>query len=870
MMKKRPPSFRRFLLIMVFLLEGLSLAVVIGFLFAMLDQSMKKEQVSHINVNQAELRLHLSDRLNYVRSRVEDIQSNNNIKIALLLDMHGKIAEKMETLYPRSMGSTFYVSSTKGDYFPPPADHHVFLNDINLHSLQKDDAIQRTPSPYTFVYTTAIKQQNRIKGYVVGIYDLTADPYFSNQMGVYKGLPLVYKLNSSLADLNSHRPLGVSSHRIIEELTQKQYGRLSEKDLTLLTTLKDFPSLFLIIDNKEYRQERWSMVVKLVLLCLPLLLLTFSVSFLILKRITSELDSLAKNALYIAQTDGHSNLDTANVRHTEFLYFIQAFNRIMAKVRRRTNDLENANKKLQTQYEERRQMAAALLESESQLRSLQNNIPIGLFRRSFNGSMVFANPKLVSIFGYDSENELVQIPVRDLYHDPMQYDFIMDQFKSNEVQNLELRFKRKDGRPIWGAVHLKRTSDPKSGDVFINGAILDITDQKKIEEEKNKLEAQLRQARKMEAIGTLAGGIAHDFNNILFAIIGYCELALDESDTSPLLQDNIQQAMAGARRASKLVNQILTFARQTEIEKRPLNLTAIIRESLKLMRATLPTSIEFRTNLHNDLKILADPTQIHQVVVNLFTNAGHAMLNDGGVLTIALTKTDIDGADPLLEIGLKPGPHVLLQVKDTGHGMSTETMERIFDPYYTTKSQGEGSGMGLSVVQGIVRGLKGTITVKSGIGKGSTFNVYIPALDSQDSVFHQEEPPVVGGRERILVVDDELPLTRLMTKMLSNMGYLVTTHNNPVEALAQFRHAPEKFDMVISDVTMPQMAGPEMAREMLKIRPGLPLLLCTGYSESISEKVAANIGVRALVHKPLVRHELCSAIRSVLDKKSAA
>ena len=478
---------------------------------------------------------------------------------------------------------------------------------------------------------------------------------------------------------------------------------------------------------------------------------------------------------------------------------------------------------------------------------------------------------MVSIFGYASEEEMMSVPIRRYYLDPDQYDHLMAKFEAGgTTQSHELCFKRKDGTPVWGAIHLKRTKDLKTGEDYIDGAFIDITDRKKIEDDKRNLEAQLRQAHKMEALGTLAGGIAHDFNNILFAIIGFCELALEDTRRNTAQEENLLQAITGARRAAELVGQILTFARQSGIEKHPLNLTAIVKESLKLLRATLPKSIDIRTELNGQQTVLADPTQMHQIIVNLCTNAFHAMRDDGGVLTVGLTKIEMGAGKEHYVAGLKPGPYAWLKVEDTGHGMSAETLERIFDPYYTTKAQGDGTGMGLSVVQGIVNGLKGAIHVDSDVGKGSRFNIYLPALDKMDSDRRPDTASIVGGREHILFVDDELLLTNMVSQMLSNMGYHVTTCNNPADALALFRHGPEKFDLIISDVTMPEMGGHEMVEEMMKIRPDLPVLLCTGYSENITEKIASNIGVRALMHKPLVRHELSSTIRDILDDRSAA
>jgi PAS domain S-box-containing protein len=870
-MMKKPPSFKRFLLTMVFLLEGLSLAVVIGFLFAMLDQSMQQEQAGQVNVQQGELRLHLTNRLNYTYSRVEEIRSNNNIKIALLLGMHSKIAENVQSFYPQTMGSTFYIRSVDGRIYPQPGHRHRFLKDFQLQALQPEEVTQKAVNSHTFVYLIPIIQQDRVKGHAVGVYDLSTDPSCEKLLASFSDLSLVYKHKGHLTDLFTHRPLSMGSDWIADELNRDQHWHVSDERNARLAGIEEFPSLYLLVDDKQYRQRRGAMVTKLVLLCIPLWVLTFTVSFLILKSVTNALDALAKNAHHIAETDGRLNLDTTKVRHAEFLSFTQAFNKVLSTVRQRTSDLKNANDNLQKQIEERRQMAEALQESEAQLRSLQDNIPVGLFRRTMDGRLLFANPKMVSIFGYDSQDEMMQVPIRQSYDDPGQYDHVMERFEASEnIQRLELRFKRKDGTPIWGALHLKRTVDSKSGVPIIDGAIIDITDRKKIEDDRDQLETQLRQARKMEALGTLAGGIAHDFNNILFAIIGFCELALEDATKETLQHNNLQQAIIGAQRAAELVRQILTFARQTELERHPLDLTPIVKESLKLMRATIPTSVEIRAELDVNVTVLADPTQMHQIIVNLCTNAGHAMKDSGGVMTVTLSKVDIVPGNGHGVAELKQGRYARLRVVDTGHGMSAEILERIFDPYYTTKPQGEGTGMGLSVVQGIVSSLKGAISIDSAVGKGSTFDIYLPVLEKTGLVPHDDQETVVGGREHILFVDDESVLTQMMSQMLSKMGYHVTPHNCPIEALEQFRHAPEQFDLVISDVTMPQMGGPEMAREMMKIRPDLPVLLCTGYRADITKKIVSNIGVRDLLLKPLARQELSTTIRRVLDRRAAA
>ncbi len=386
------------------------------------------------------------------------------------------------------------------------------------------------------------------------------------------------------------------------------------------------------------------------------------------------------------------------------------------------------------------------------------------------------------------------------------------------------------------------------------------------------LEARLRQAQKMEAIGTLAGGIAHDFNNILTAIMGYAELAGMEAPDHGHMRDDIGEVIKACYRARDLVSQILAFSRQSEEKKRPLYVSTIVKEVLKLLKASLPATIEIKSRIDEDAgPVIADPIQVHQVLMNLCTNARHAMREQGGTLEVTLSGTEIDPKNPILEPGMAPGPYVRLTVRDTGCGMTPGIISRIFDPYFTTKEQGEGTGLGLAVSLGIVKSHGGTITVHSEQGKGSLFEVYLPlAPRTEASVLEKEEPPeaatVPGGRERILFVDDEAPLVEMVERILRNMGYRVETRTSGIEALELFRAHPERFDLVITDMTMPNMTGDRLAREIMKIRPGIPVILCTGFSERITREQARRMGIREFLLKPLVSRDLAAAIRKALKQ----
>ena len=386
------------------------------------------------------------------------------------------------------------------------------------------------------------------------------------------------------------------------------------------------------------------------------------------------------------------------------------------------------------------------------------------------------------------------------------------------------------------------------------------------EGEKDYLETQLQQAQKMEAIGTLAGGIAHDFNNILGGIIGYAELAKMKAPEGSNIIAYLDKMIKSGDRAADLIKQILTLSRQHKQKQRPVQVRHIIKETLSLLRATLPTTIEIRQDLAKDAGVVnADPTQMHQVIMNLATNAGHAMQKDGGVLEVTLANVELDDLSAEKHLDLDAGSYLRLTVSDTGYGMTSEIMERIFDPYFTTKDTGEGTGLGLSVAQGIIKAHGGTITVYSEMGKGTTFHVYLPLILEEEREEKKSEGPLPTGNERILFIDDEQVLVDIGGQILEQLGYEVVTKRSSVQALELFRAEPDRFDLVITDMTMPHMTGDKLAQELMKIRPKIPIILCTGHSGLVSEEKAEEIGIKAFVMKPLVMRNLAETVRKVLD-----
>ncbi len=392
---------------------------------------------------------------------------------------------------------------------------------------------------------------------------------------------------------------------------------------------------------------------------------------------------------------------------------------------------------------------------------------------------------------------------------------------------------------------------------------VDVTEQKRLEE-------QLRQAQKMEAIGTLAGGIAHDFNNILFPIIGYTEMTHDLVPEESKAKKNLGEVLRGCHRAKELVAQILAFSRQGEEERQPLQTQLVIKEALKLLRSSLPATITIRRKIDDRCgPILGDPTRVHQIVMNLCTNAYHAMRESGGVLEVSLSEMEIPPEGRTDAPSLAPGPYVLLTVSDTGIGMEPAVLAQVFDPYFTTKGPGEGTGLGLAVVHGIVNTYGGDIQVVSRPGAGTTFHVFLPRIErtATEPAVERERPP--GGAERILLVDDEAQILKMLDYMLTSLGYETRSMESSREALKAFLAAPDQVDLVITDMTMPEMTGLRLAQEMLAARPDLPVILCTGFSALVSEREIREMGIRELVLKPVVRRDLALAVRRALNGRPA-
>jgi PAS domain S-box-containing protein len=509
---------------------------------------------------------------------------------------------------------------------------------------------------------------------------------------------------------------------------------------------------------------------------------------------------------------------------------------------------------------------AALKESRDLFDSFMQHLPALAFIKDHQGRYVYTNLAFAKIYreppGYrigKTDRELwPEMVARSLIENDRK---ILDGGRIlNTVETVEVA-----GQIQYHLVSkfpLYKADQPQ----FMGGVAIDITDRMQTEEAKQELEFRLLQAQKMEAVGTLAGGIAHDFNNILSAVMGFTEMALQDLDSATIPALNLTKVMAASERARDLVRQILTFSRQAKVEPRPVQPKQIVAEVLRLLRASLPASIQIEEQIESDRVVMADPVQIHQVVMNLCTNARDAMENDEGLLSVVLASEDLEAAFTKRYPQLVPGRYVKLIVKDTGHGIPPSQVNRIFDPFFSTKREEHGTGMGLAVVHGIVDRLGGIVTVESRKGQGTVFTIYLPAVDETTVELSPPAQPSVSRGERILFVDDETLQVDLVTQMLKRLGYRVTAFTRSDEALAAFRENPDQFDLVITDMTMPNLTGDRLAREIMALRTEMPVILCTGYSEQVGEEKAVSLGIKGFAMKPLVMAELNALIRRVLDR----
>jgi len=562
------------------------------------------------------------------------------------------------------------------------------------------------------------------------------------------------------------------------------------------------------------------------------------------QMLSGEIDGYQLEKRFIRKDKGviHSHLTVSCTRHTG-----GSVEKVLATIQDITD---------------RKQVEDKLKENEQKYRHLIETASDAIYLISENGQFIDVNQAACKMLSRNKEEFFkVNIDSIDLNFSVEAFTEFWRETPINTPRIFETAHLRKDGTLI--SVEVSGQKFKIGEKIVFFGIARDITDRKKAQSERDELQKKLTQSQKLESIGNLAGGIAHDFNNILSVIIGYTEFALDETNKGTPLEDSLQEVYSAGKRAKDLVKQILAFARRTDEKRNPIQASLIVTEVLKFIRSTIPTTIEIREKIESESLILGNVTQLHQVLMNLCTNAAYAMEDSGGILEVAVKDTFLHQEDTIPD--MQQGKYIEIKISDTGAGIAPEIIESVFEPYFTTKKPGEGTGLGLAVVHGIVKSYGGRVKVESKLGEGTIFTICLPITKNRSikRAYVPEQLPT--GTERILYVDDEAAIAKMAKQTLERLGYLITTRTNSIEALELFQMNPNDFDLVITDMTMPNMTGSKLAIELMKIRPDIPVILCTGYSKQISDETASEIGIKAFAYKPMVIADIAKTVRKVLE-----
>jgi PAS domain S-box-containing protein len=578
------------------------------------------------------------------------------------------------------------------------------------------------------------------------------------------------------------------------------------------------------------------------------------------KRLKSDFDLFVD--FFNRAAEDSESIDRDRVRFGELDQLAGFANQMLTKKRKIEEALHKEHVQLEHWISEQERTESELRESEEKYRILVENANDAIYINQ-EGMLKFCNPVTEKLTGY-SKQELSVKPLEEIIH-PDDHDAVMAQHeawmagKHPSIVYQPFRIVRKDDRPVWVQASVVRVGwEDKPATLNF---LCDITEQKE-------LEKKLIQSQKLEAIGTLAGGIAHDFNNILSGLLGYTELALYDVEDMPATKKKLGQVMQAGERAANLVKQILSFSRSSKIERVPVSPLIITKEVIKLIRATIPANIDIKPSLASDSCVLADATQIHQILMNLCTNAAYAMKESGGVLSVSLEDVNLSKKDLFHHFGVAPGDFLKISIEDTGTGMAKDVQEKVFDPFFTTKGPGEGTGMGLASVHGITSDLGGFVSLYSEPGQGTSMNIFLPLITETAEIdCGTGKGPVTGGTERILFVDDEPTQKGLAEDALSRYGYRVSAFLDSTVTMAHFQQNPDAYDLLITDMTMPKMTGDVLIRKIRLMRPDIPVIMCTGYSEVLDERRANELSIDAFLHKPVIITDMLKTIRAVLNKE---
>ncbi len=830
-------KFSRSVFKTLILFVGCCLAMVMGVLYFILTNSMTGQFRNKLQVDAAEISIILSDRFNLLQDKVQELGYSNSVRVSLMLGLQNQLEEILATRFPAEEGVYYSILDTaKGTITPeqPQAVKQLVESFRGARDEMKEQVAYfylSTIDEVWSVFSFPVKRKDRILGVAFITYNITEDIALRERLYSKSSERLLYANQNTIIDLRTGElPIA---------LGKSDTGDPSGKTLEVLypdreiLLLEHFPEVRLVASQKPLKNEKKSLLALLLALCLLVLVLTAVVSHFIAKMVSSPLEDMADKALEIAKNPTSLEFTGRGLRHIEFTKLAEAFNHVLFS-------LLESKEKLSRRAEE-------LDVSERKYRLLAENSSEIIISYDFDGKLVYINDLGLQIGGYTRE-EVAKMSVSDLL-----------EIGSNRTRGFfETGFHCKSGETIYVEAQVSPLIQENNVEGWL-ASIRDVT-------EKKKLENQLQQARKLEAIGVLAGGIAHDFNNMLYAISGNVEMAMEEISEKSTAYEDLQDVLNASDRATELVLQILTFSRRNETKKEPLYVQPIINESLKLLRATIPANIEIVQRIdQNCSPILANITQIQQIVMNICANSFQSMEEKGGSLTIEVSEIPQEDLDEKKEFTKRSSRWVVVRISDTGVGIEENIIDQIFDPYFTTKPQGKGTGLGLATVHGIVISMDGEIDVSSEADKGTIVTLYFPsAQQSRVMENKSEKKPPVTGNDCIMVVDDDQGILVMVEKLLSRQGYKVISCNGSVEALKMLEEESLHVDLIVSDMLMPQMTGLELALKIRKIRPTMPIILCTGHSTVLDN--ANTKDICDVLRKPIAKQDLITAIQNCLRK----
>ena len=862
---KKEKRFSRFLVWTLIIFEGVSLALVVGVLYSILSNTMTSKFYNELEVQKAEVCMALQDRINLLKNRLRELSLNNSIRVSLMLGVKNQLLEQMKKQYPYSDGAFFCVREKENPGFVPKLPESLRALRPVLEKLLDEKRSQTISfrdfgnSVFLTLLSISITRKDDQLGTAFVFYDLSQDSRFWKRIGKFPHAGLLIQTGRDLVDLRTGRVKLLSHETTVPDDKGVDDVRMRLMPGQALVHMKGFPGLFYFTSSLPLQQEKRSLILTLSVLCTAIFLMTLFVALLIVRRVSKPLESMADQAFRIASEPSNHFLRQEEIRYIEFGKLAKAFNKVLAEL-------------LEAQEELKRSAEKELAASEERYRRVLEAAPDSITLTSLkDGRFLQVNEAFSKLTGFSSEETLGR-SVKDLklFVNPADRGHFVRILKDKgEVNGLEIQYRSKDGK-IFDTFFSARLIQFDEEDCLI-AVTTNITDLKKTQKERAKLEARLQRAEKMEAIGTLAGGVAHDLNNILGGLVSYPELLLMRIPQDSPLRKPILTIQKSGEKAAAVVQDLLTLARRGVTVTEVVNLNHVIseymespeHEKLKLYHIAVEVEIELEPDI---LNISGSPTHLSKTVMNLISNGAEAIPHGGRVLVSTKNRyidKPIGGYDDV-----KEGDYVILAVSDTGMGISPEDRERIFEPFYTKKRMGRsGTGLGLSVVWGTVKDHKGYIYVESVGGKGTTFTLYFPAtrdelaedkgLDSADG--H------MGKGESILVVDDVEEQREIACGMLKTLGYSVTSVSSGEEALEYMKD--NSADLLLLDMIMdPGMDGLDTYRKILEIRPGQRAIIASGYSETERVKEAQRLGAGAYIKKPFLSQKIRVAVKKGLEK----